>query len=616
MTSKPKRKLAAIMFTDMVGYTALMQDDEDKARELVERQRAHMKPFIEKHSGEIIQFVGDGTFCRFDSAKEAVNAAVEIQKVLELEPEINLRIGIHVGDVVVKGDEVYGDGVNVASRIEPLAEPGGVCISERVYDDIRNQSELEARLLGERVLKNVERPINIYSLILEDKKASPTMSQKNIIRGKENNIGGSSIAVLPFVNISSDPENEYFGDGLAEEIINALTKIQDLRVASRTSSFAFKGVKEDIRVIGEKLNVETLLEGSVRKQGNQLRMTVQLIKVEDGYHIWSETYDRELQNIFAIQDEITDNIIESLKVFLSENEKKLIKNKPSIDIKAYDFYLRARKFMHSWTKKNLKYALKMLNRAIEIDPNYAIAYASISECHCWIYAYYESIEENLIKAEEASQRSIELGPDLAETHVSRGYAASLNKKYNEAESELRTAIGINPKLYEAYYLYARTCWVQGKLKEASQYFREASVLLPEDYQALNFLGSVLRGLGDIEKAIEAESESLERVVQHLELNPDDVRALYLGATVQIKLGNKKLGLEWCNKALELEPEDTAVLYNVVCSYSLLGKIEEAIELLGRAVDGGFGQIEWIDNDSDLDPLRDHPNFRALLKKLK
>ncbi|MCH7886485.1 MAG: tetratricopeptide repeat protein [Candidatus Marinimicrobia bacterium] len=616
MPSEPKRKLAAIMFTDMVGYTALMQKDESKARILIERHRALMKPFVEKHDGEIIQFVGDGTFCRFDSAIEAVNSAVEIQKVLRSEKDLVLRIGIHVGDIVIKGEEVYGDGVNVASRIEPLAEPGGVCISERVYDDIRNQSELEAHLLGERVLKNVERPINIYSLILEDKKMTQTMSKDVVLMGKENDNGVRSIAVLPFVNMSSDPENEYFGDGLAEEIINALTKIQDLRVASRTSSFAFKGAKEDIRVIGEKLNVETLLEGSVRKQGNQLRMTAQLIKVEDGYHIWSETYDRELKNIFAIQDEITDNIIKSLKVFLSDNEKKLIKNKPSIDIKAYDFYLRARKFMHSLTKKNFNYALKMLFRAIEIDPNYAIAYASIAECHCWLYLYHESKQENLIKAEEASQRSIELGPDLAETHVSRGYAASINKKYIEAESEFRTAIGINPKLYEAYYFYGRTCLVQGKLEEASQLFEKASVLLPEDYQALNFLGSVLRGLGDIEKAIEAESESLKRVGHHLELNPDDVRALYLGAGAHIKLGNKKLGLEWSSKALELEPEDVGVLYNVACSYSFLGKIDEAIELLEKAVDGGFDHVEWIENDADLDPLRDHPKFRSLIEKIK
>ena len=604
------------MFTDMVGYTALMQEDEDKARDLVQRHRSLMKPLVEKHGGEVIQYVGDGTFCRFDSAKEAVNSSLEIQYVLKVEKEMALRIGIHLGDIVVEGDEVYGDGVNVASRIEPLAEAGGICVTEEVYRNIKNQSGLSLRSLGKKDLKNVERPINIYSIILEDKKMSPTMSQNIVIREKENDTGGSSIAVLPFVNMSSDPENEYFGDGLAEDIINALTKIQDLRVASRTSSFAFKGINEDIRVIGEKLNVETLLEGSVRKQGNQLRMTAQLIKVEDGYHIWSETYDRELQNIFAIQDEITDNIIKSLKVFLSDNEKKLIKNKPSIDIKAYDFYLRARKFMHSWTKKNLNYALKMLFRAIEIDPNYAIAYASIAECHCWLYLYHESKQENLIKAEEASQRSIELGPDLAETHVSRGYAASINKKYIEAESEFRTAIGINPKLYEAYYLYGRVCWVQGKLEEASQYFRKASVLLTEDYQALNFLGTALRGLGDIEKAIEAESESLKRVAYHLELNPDDVRALYLGASTHIKLGNKKLGLEWANRALELEPEDTAVLYNAACCYSLLGEIEEAIELLGKAVDGGWYQMEWLENDSDLDPLRDQPKFLSLIEKLK
>jgi len=610
MPESPKRKLAAIMFTDMVGYTALMQEDEDKARELIERHRAHMKPFVEKHSGEIIQYVGDGTFCRFDSAKEAVNAAVEIQKVLELEPEINLRIGIHVGDVVVKGDEVYGDGVNVASRIEPLAETGGICVTEEVYRNIKNQSGLSLKSLGKKDLKNVEGPINIYSIILEDKKMSPTMSKDVVKIREENDTGGSSIAVLPFVNMSSDPENEYFGDGLAEEIINALTKIQDI------TSFAFKERNEDIREIGEKLNVNKLLEGSVRKQGKKLRVTAQLINVEDGYHLWSKRYDKELEEVFDIQDEITENIIQALEVILSDNEKKLIKNKPSTDIKAYDFYLRARKFMHSWSKKNLNFALKMLHRAIEIDPNYAIAYASIAECHGWLYAYYESNEENLIKAEEASQRAIELGPELAETHVAAGYSCSLNKRYVEAEDAFKTAIGINPNLYEAYYLYGRVCWVQGKLEEASQYFRKASVLLTEDYQALHFLGNVLRSLGDIEKAIEAESESLKRVVHYLELNPDDVRALYLGALIQVKLGYKKLGLEWSNKALELDPEDAAVLYNVACCYSLLGRIEEAIELLGKSIAGGMLQMDWLMNDSDLDPLRDHPKFRSLIEKSK
>jgi len=608
MPSEPKRKLAAIMFTDMVGYTALMQEDEDEARELIERHRAHMKPFVEKHDGEIIQYVGDGTFCRFDSAKEAVNAAVEIQKVLELEPDINLRIGIHVGDVVVKGDEVYGDGVNVASRIEALAEEGGICVTEEVYRNIKNQSGLSLKSLGKKDLKNVDRPINIFSLILEEKKMSPTMSQ-NIAAN------GNSIAVLPFVNMSSDPENEYFGDGLAEEIINALTKIQDLRVASRTSSFAFKGINEDIREIGEKLNVKTLLEGSVRKEGNQLRMTAQLIKVEDGYHIWSEMYDRELKNVFAIQDEITDQIIKSLKVILSDDEKKLIKNKPSTDIKAYDYYLRARKFMQSWTKKNLNYALKMLFRAIEVDPNYAIAYASIAECYCWIYLYYGNNEEILIKAEEASQRSIELGPNLAETHVSKGYSCSLSKRYAEADHEFKTAIKIDPNLFDAYSFNGRTCLVQGKLEEASRYFKRASELKTEDYQALHFLGNVLRSLGNLEKALEAETESLKRVTQHLELNPDDVRALYLGAIVHIKIGNKKLGMGWASKALEIEPEETSVLYNVACCYSLLNEKEEAIELLEKAVDGGFGYMEWLMNDSDLDSIRDHPKFQSLIEKM-
>ena len=353
----------------------------------------------------------------------------------------------------------------------------------------------------------------------------------------------------------------------------------------------------------------------MRRQGKKLRVTAQLINVEDGYHLWSERYDKELEEVFEIQDEITENIIQALEVILSDNEKKLIKDKPSIDVKAYDFYLRARKFMQSWTKKNLNYALKMLNSAIEIDPNYAIAHASIAECYCWLYAFYMSTEEYLIKAEEASQRSIELGPELAETYVSAGYSCSLNTNYIEAEDAFRKAIEINPNLFDAYYLNGRNFWAQGKLEEASECFRKASALTTEDYQALIFLANVLRGLDDNEKAIGVESEGLERLERHLELNPDDVRALYLGAGAHIRLGNKKLGLEWSNKALELEPEDTAVLYNVACSYASLGKIDEAIKLLEKAIDGGWSYREWLENDSDLDPLRDHPKFRSLIEKM-
>jgi TolB-like protein/Flp pilus assembly protein TadD len=423
-----------------------------------------------------------------------------------------------------------------------------------------------------------------------------------------------SIAVLPFVNMSADPENEYFTDGISEEIINALTKIQALRVASRTSAFAFKGKNEDIGEIGRKLKVATVLEGSVRKAGLKLRVTAQLVNVADGYHLWSERYDRQLEDVFAIQDEIAENIVKALRVVLSEEEKRSIEKAPTESVQAYEFYLRGRQFFHQFRRTGIQFARRMFERAIEIDPKYALAYAGVADCCSFLFMYWDGSKANLEGAESASRKALELDPELAEAHASRGFALSLRRQYSEAQPEFETAIRLNPKLYEAHYLYARACLQEGKWEEAVRHYEDASRVRPEDFQALLLMQAPLKGLGRHVEAEAAVRKGLQVAEKHLELNPDDARALYLAGGALIQLGELQRGIEWTDRALAIDPEDPAVLYNVACAYAFLGRTDDVIACLEKAVEHGFGHREWLENDSDLDSVRSDPRFQALLLK--
>ena len=426
---------------------------------------------------------------------------------------------------------------------------------------------------------------------------------------------GKSIAVLPFVNMSADPENEYFTDGIAEEIINALTKVQALRVASRTSAFAFKGKSEDIGEIGRKLKVATVLEGSVRKAGNKLRVTAQLVNVADGYHLWSERYDRQLEDVFAIQDEIAENIVRALRVVLSDAEQRAIEQAPAADIEAYDYYLRGRQFFHQFRRTSIQFARRMFERAMEADPRYARAYAGAADCCSLLYMYWDASKANLEGADSYSRKALELAPELSEAHASRGFAVSLRRQYDEARREFDTAIRLNPKLYEAHYLYARTCMQEGRLEEAVRHYEEASRVRAEDYQAVLLMQAPLKGLGRTAEALAALRRGLQVAEKHLELNPDDARALYLGGGALVQLGDRPRGLEWARRSLSIDPEDSALLYNVACVYALVGQTDDAIGCLEKAIQNGFGHREWLENDTDLNVLRGDPRFEALRRKL-
>lgn len=424
---------------------------------------------------------------------------------------------------------------------------------------------------------------------------------------------GASVAVLPFVNMSSDKENEYFSDGLAEELINVLSKVQGLHVASRTSSFAFKGKNEDVRTIGSQLNVRTVLEGSVRKSGNRLRINAQLVNAADGYQLWSETYNRQLEDVFEIQDEIAQSIAKALKVLLTEKDKKAIEAPRCNDVAAYLHYLRGMQYFHQFRRKSLEAAIQMFQQAIDIDPSFARAYAGLADCHSLMVTNWNAGPAALEKADEASRKALELGPELAEAHVARGLVLSLRKHFAEAQTEFDTALRLNPKLFEAHYFYARACVAQGKLAEAACYFDSASELQPEDYQAALLGAAVLAGLGKKADADRAYRRGLAAAEKHLQLHSDDARALVLGATGWVQLGDKDRALDWAKRALAIDADESMTLYNVACVYSLLGKLDEAVDCLEKAVANGYTHKEWIQNDADFKPLHGQTRYQKLLE---
>jgi len=427
--------------------------------------------------------------------------------------------------------------------------------------------------------------------------------------------GRRSIAVLPFLNMSGDPENEYFSDGIAEEVLNLLTKLPQLMVASRTSSFKFKGEKIDIPDVASALGVNTILEGSVRRAGDRVRITAQLIEVDTDSHLWSETYDRELKDVFAIQDDIARSIVSALEVKLTPKDRRAIQNVATSDVKAYDYYLRGRKFSTEFTRRQFHNANRMFKKAIEADPNYALAYAGMADVYSLLFQWADSSKDNIAKADAASIKAITLDPDLAEAHTARGTALAINDRHDEAERAFESAILLNPGLYEPYYFYGRDCLGAGKYEKAARLFTEACKIRPEDYQAPSFLAMAYAELGRKNEQAEADRQTLIAVEKHIDLHPDDGRALSFGAYALADRGQIEKARQWAARALDEDRDEPAIMYNVACTYSRLGDIDEALELLDRSLQQGYGHRTWLANDPDLAPLRDDPRFQELLNRL-
>jgi adenylate cyclase len=602
---KEQRKLAAIMFTDIVGYTALMSKDEQHAHQIIHKSRDLLKALVEQYNGECLQTVGDETLSSFASVVDAVNCALEIQRSFRDDPEINLRVGIHIGDVVFDGDEIYGDGVNVASRLQALAEPGGICISGKVYSEIRNKPGMEAVFLGEKTLKNVDLPMKVYAITVEppsaalpetsvDKKTEPVPAKKPtrrilvalagmivIILGLytvysrylavpatapgEKQI--KSIAVLPFVNMSPDKDQEYFCDGLAEELLNMLARVKGLRVIARTSSFAFKGEKVDIATIGEKLDVESVLEGSVRKADHMVRITTQLINVSDRSHLWSETYDRRLDDIFAVQEEISRQVVGALKVTLLAEDESELSGRPTENIQAYDLYLLGRHHLNaSWRLESVEKAIDFFSRAIDLDPEYALAYAGLAEAYIR-QSRATNVPRNqaIESAEKAATRALALDSLLAEAHAAFGLVKDWQYDYPTAEAAFIKAIELNPNYMQTYGYYAHLMNVLGRYKDAITLVEQGLEIDPLSQELRQNFNWNLLNMGRIEE-LEYEykhmaywmygplAETFKRTLKQVEADPANSTRYWLLADGYLDLGEYELAEKSLARVRELAPE--------------------------------------------------------------
>jgi adenylate cyclase len=428
---------------------------------------------------------------------------------------------------------------------------------------------------------------------------------------------GKSLAVLYFNNLSGSKKDEYFRDGVTEDIIIELSRIRGFSVASSSAVRPFEDRSMPAVEIGGRLNVAYVLDGSFRRVKNHLRLSVELVETRTGLTLWAERYDREIKDVFAIQKEIAETISRKLSVMISDEEKRAIRKVPTSKVEAYDYYLRGRQHFRRFRRKSIEFARDEFARAIEIDPEYAGAYAGLADCCSYLCMFWASSDEMIAEADRASRKAVELDDELAEAHVARGVAISLRRDHTAAEREFRAAIRLNPALFEAYYFFARGYYAQGKKDRAVYWFRRAAQARPEDYQAPTLLGSALRGLGLVAESNEAFRTAVDLAQKHLEVDPGDTRALYFSAIAYCQLGERRdLALEWADRALAIDPEEPQVLYNVACVYALQGLFEKAIDCLAKTLTHGELWLEWMRNDPDLESLHDHPRYRALAAESK
>lgn len=427
-------------------------------------------------------------------------------------------------------------------------------------------------------------------------------------------IGDSSIAVMPFVNMSGDPDNEYFSDGISEELLSLLARLRDLRVCSRTSSFALKGASIDMKSIAGKLGVRYVLEGSVRRATNRVRITAQLIDATSDTHLWSETYDREIEDIFAVQDEIAGHIFTELKLTLSTTEEAAIQSTTE-SVDAFDHYLRGRSQYHRTDRGHLERARKEFEKAIEIDPDYALAWAGLTYVFVDTYWYVDKDSTYLDKAKDASTRAVQLAPHLAESHAALGLTYRVAEQFEEAEAEFEKAIELNPRLFEPIHFYAQMARSRGQYQKAAELFCRAGEVRPEDYQSIAIGSSMYKALDDKENQLRLVYETIDRVRRATDVNPNDPRAWILGAGALGEVGQNEEALKWAERSEKLSPESASTAYNFACLLAGLGEVERAIEKLESAVRLGNRNKLYYETDSDFDPLRDHPRFKRLLESI-
>jgi len=630
-----ERRLAAIMFTDIVGYTALMGRDEDLAFETLRKNRKIHQKYIEKHHGSLIKEIGDGMLVSFHLASDAVRCAMEIQREAKGQ-QIPLKIGIHEGEMVFEGMDVLGDGVNVASRLQKYTEEGCISISGAVYKDVKNKADINAEFIEEKIFKNVDEPIKVYNV--HDYKDLEVKDTISITTESKN-----SIAVLPFVNMSNDPEQEYFCDGISEEIINALTHVESLKVIARTSAFEFKNKNVDIRIIGQKLGVETLLEGSVRKAGNRLRITAQLINVSDGSHLWSERYDREMADIFEIQDEISLAIVQKLRIQLLEGERKQVLKSKTYNQEAYNYYLKGLYQWYKRTREGMAESMKYYQTAIDADPNYALAYTGLAGAYIAMADWGELLpKEALPKARDLLQRSFEIDDSLADTYALFGYLNLSEWNKDGAEQNIKKALEINPNLPLTHHIGGLAYAVIEDFDKALAYNRRARELDPFNL-IFNFAyGIILYMSRKYELAInqfhntlvidetfmpamlwsfygylkEGKNEEAIKEYQKI-LFLDPISSEYIPATEEIF---KKDGIEgllrWViNEGLIYYKRPHNHPFHKALCFALLDEIEKALDYLEETFKLGSLRIIFIKTESAFDKLNTNPRYQVILENV-
>ena len=565
------RQLAAIMFSDMFGYTALMQENEQLAKIKHRRLKEVLETSVSACHGRILQYYGDGALSIFNSAIDGVNCAVKIQQALQQEPKVDLRIGIHTGDISIENETIYGDGVNLASRIESLAVPGSIFISEKVFDEIKNQENLAAREMGYFEFKNIIKPVRIFAIDIK----GLVVPARDELKGKTKQ-PVNRLAVLPFVNMSADPENEYFSDGITEELLNAFTKVDGLQVTSRTSAFAFKGKNTDIREIGIQLNVDRILEGSVRKAGNQVRISAQLINAADGYHIWSENFDRNLTDIFEVQDEISTIIANKCREnLIAKNPEKLVKI-PTQNIEAYTLFLQGLHFHNKITPKNTKKAIALFEKAITLEPDYANAYAMAATGYASLGATGQMLPDKAFEVvHRYSDKAIQLDSSQSAAYSAKGAAFLLyDWNWNEAYSFFTKALKLNPATTEVHQLLSLYYLSTGRQQRAVEIMEKALEIDPVSPIVNQYLSHAYLCAGRTDDA-------LQQIDRLLELYPD------MRAAMESKGWCIGLKGDW-KKAKEIFLQIHLMIKNPLkglaplgCAYAKLGETEKALECIRK-----------------------------------
>lgn len=628
------------MFTDMVGYTALGQRNESLALALVEEQRKVIRPILGKHNGREIKTIGDAFLVEFPSALDAVRCAYDIQRAtrelnvsLPEDRRVHLRIGVHLGDVIESGGDISGDAVNVASRIEPLADDGGVAISRQVYDQVQNKLELPLLSVGKRQLKNVSVPVEVFKMVMPWEGARGE-STTRLDRGR--------IAVLPFANMSPDPNDEYFADGLTEELITSLSGVGELTVIARTSIMKYKAMQKGASEIGRELDVGILVEGSVRKAGSRVRITVQVIDAQNEGHLWAQSYDRDLQDIFAIQSDIAKQVVEALQVRLLAVDKKRFDKVPTSSIEAYTLYLKGRFHSSKPTKEAYVASIEYYERAVAIDPDFALAYAALALSYTML-GFFGMLpsEETDAKARKYAEKALRLDDSLAEAHLAMGrILRQYDWNFTGADKEFKQAIKLNPSLAEAFYNIAWLMLFKRRFDEAVAEARRALELDPLYELTSTYAGGVFLLSGRYDEAIEQFTKALK-------IEPDNTYARLNLGLAHVQKGMFDVGIQEMQKAASINSPTSQI--DLAYAYAKAGRTENLKNLLNElleraernpeldlAVASAFGNLgdrdnafAWLEKAFKehlayftllpylfaFDSIRSDPRFQALMERV-